>query len=146
MNVQPKRVVFLCAAVVVAVALLLIAFGHKAKATQEDPPARVAAVALVQKRALSNGVTLSGEFRPFQEVDVHAKVAGYIKVIHVDVGDRVRGGQVMAVLEVPELRAELQGADASVRRSQDAVRRAKSDLQRAQSLHDAAHLNYSRLN
>jgi len=146
MNVQPKRFVLVCAAVMVAVVLLLMGFGHKAKATQEDPPARVAAVALVQKRALSNGVTLSGEFRPFQEVDVHAKVAGYIKVIHVDVGDRVRGGQVMAVLEVPELRAELQGAGASVRRSQDAVRRAKSDLQRAQSLHDAAHLNYSRLN
>ena len=146
MNVQPKRVIFVCAAVIFAVALLLLAFGHKAKATQEDPSVRVAAVALVQKRALSNGVTLSGEFRPFQEVDVHAKVAGYIKVIHVDVGDRVRGGQVMAVLEVPELRAELQGTDASVRRSQDAVRRAKSDLQRAQSLHDAAHLNYSRLN
>ena len=146
MNVEPKRVIFVSAAVILAIALLVIAFGHKAKATQEDPPARVAAVALVQKRALSNGVTLSGEFRPFQEVDVHAKVAGYIKVIHVDVGDHVRGGQVMAVLEVPELRAELQGADASVRRSQDAVRRAKSDLQRAQSLHDAAHLNYSRLN
>ena len=146
MNMQPKRVIFVCATVILAVALLLHAFGHKAKATQEDPSVRVAAVALVQKRALSNGVTLSGEFRPFQEVDVHAKVAGYIKVIHVDVGDRVRGGQVMAVLEVPELRAELQGADASVRRSQDAVRRAKSDLQRAQSLHDAAHLNYSRLN
>ena len=146
MNVQPKRVVVVCAAAIVALALLVIAFGHKAKATQEDPPVRVAAVALVQKRALSNGLTLSGEFRPFQEVDVHAKVAGYIKVIHVDVGDHVRGGQLMAVLEVPELRAELQGADASVRRSQDAVRRAKSDLQRAQSLHDAAHLSYSRLN
>jgi len=100
----------------------------------------------VQRRALSNSVTLSGEFRPFQEVDVHAKVAGYIRVIHVDVGDHVHRGQVLAVLEVPELKAELQGANASVRRSKDAVRRAKSDLQRAQSLHDAAHLNYSRLN
>jgi RND family efflux transporter MFP subunit len=78
-------------------------------------------------------------------VDVHAKIAGYIKVIHVDVGDRVRQGQVMAVLEVPELKAELQGSDAAVRRSKDAVRRAKSDLQRAQSVHEAAHLNCSRL-
>lgn len=125
---------------------LLIMFGHKAKATQEDAPTRPAAVALVQKRALSNTITLSGEFRPFQEVDVHAKVAGYIRVIHVDVGDHVHRGQVMAVLEVPELKAELQGTDAAVRRSRDAVRRAKGDLQRAQSLHDAAHLNFSRLN
>src|SRR5579883_2134520 len=144
MNLQAKRVVLVSASVVVA-AGLLITFGHKAKANQEDPPMRPAAVALVQKRSLSNSVTLSGEFRPFQEVDVHAKVAGYIRVIHVDVGDHVRQGQVMAVLEVPELRAELQGADAAVRRSKDAVRRAKSDLLLAQSLHDAAHLNFSRL-
>src|SRR6201997_488787 len=51
----------------------------------------------------------------------------------------------MAVLEVPELKAELQGSDAAVRRSRDAVRRAKSDLQRVQSVHDATHLNYARL-
>ena len=145
MNLQAKRVVLVCAVVVAAIGLFFV-FGHKAKANQEDPPSRPAAVALVQRRALSNSVTLSGEFRPFQEVDVHAKVAGYIRVIHVDVGDHVRRGQVMAVLEVPELKAELQGADAAVRRSKDAVRRAKSDLQRTQSLHDAAHVNYSRLN
>jgi RND family efflux transporter MFP subunit len=124
---------------------LVIFLGRKAKANQDDPQVRLAAVALVQRRALSNTVTLSGEFRPFQEVDVHAKVAGYIRVIHVDVGDHVKRGQVLAVLEVPELRAELQGADAGVRRSQDAVRRAKSDLERAESLHHAAHLDYSRL-
>jgi RND family efflux transporter MFP subunit len=66
-------------------------------------------------------------------------------VIRVDVGDHVRSGEVIAVLEVPELQAELQGTDAAVRRSKDAVRRAKSDLQRADSVHEAAHLNYTRL-
>jgi RND family efflux transporter MFP subunit len=88
---------------------------------------------------------LSGEFRPFQQVDVHAKVAGYIRKINVDVGDHVRAGQVLAILEIPELSAQLQGADASVRRAQDAIRRAKGDLARAQSLHEAAHLDYTRL-
>jgi len=145
MNLHAKGAVLAGVVIVAAIGLFFV-FGHKAKANQEDPPSRPAAVALVQRRALSNSVTLSGEFRPFQEVDVHAKVAGYIRVIHVDVGDHVHRGQVLAVLEVPELKAELQGANASVRRSKDAVRRAKSDLQRAQSLHDAAHLNYSRLN
>ncbi len=141
-----KRNRILVVGLIVAVAIgLLITHGHKAKANQEDPQIRPAAVAMAQKHSLSNTVTLSGEFRPFQEVDVHAKVAGYIRVIHVDVGDRVHRGQVMAILEVPELRAELQGTDAAVRRSKDAVRRAKSDLQRAQSVHDAAHLNFTRL-
>lgn len=120
-------------------------FGRGAKANQSDAQARPAAVALVARKPLSNSVILSGEFRPFQEVDVHAKVAGYIRVIRVDVGDRVKQGQEIAVLEVPELAAELQGTNASVRRSKDSVRRAKSDLQRADSVHEAAHLNYSRL-
>jgi len=119
--------------------------GRGAKANQGDSEARPAAVALVFRKPLSDTVKLSGEFRPFQEVDVHAKVAGYIRVIRVEVGDRVKQGQVLAVLEVAELRAELQGSDALVRRSQDSVRRAQSDLQRAESVHDAAHLNFSRL-
>src|SRR5246500_3499170 len=144
MELIHKRVM-VAGVVGMAAVALLFSYGHRAKASQEDPQARPAAVALVQRRPISNLVTLSGEFRPFQEVDVHAKVAGYIRVIHVDVGDHVRQGQIMAVLEVPELKAELQGTDAAVRRSRDAVRRAKSDLLRAQSMHDAAHLNFARL-
>ena len=46
-------------------------------------------------------------FRPFQEIEVHSKVAGYVKEIYVDVGDRVRAGQLLAVLEIPELQDEL---------------------------------------
>lgn len=144
MELKRNRIV-VSGVIVAATAGWLISYGHKARANQEEVPIRPAAVALAQKHSLSNAVTLSGEFRPFQEVDVHAKVAGYIRVIHVDVGDRVRSGQVMAILEVPELKAELQGTDAAVRRSKDAVRRAKSDLQRARSVHDASHLNFTRL-
>jgi RND family efflux transporter MFP subunit len=144
MELNLKRIVVVVIILVAAV-VLLITYGRKAKANQEDPQIRPAAVAIAEKHPLSNTVTLSGEFRPFQEVDVHAKIAGYIRVIHVDVGDHVRQGQVMAVLEVPELKAELRGSDAAVRRSKDAVRRAKSDLQRAQSVHEASHLNFSRL-
>ncbi len=144
MELKRNRILVIALIVTIAIGLL-ITYGHKAKANQEDPQIRPAAISVAQKHSLSNAVTLSGEFRPFQEVDVHAKVAGYIRVIHVDVGDHVKQGQVMAVLEVPELKAELQGSDAAVRRSKDAVRRSRSDLQRAQSVHDAAHLNFTRL-
>ena len=104
-----------------------------------------AAVVLVQRKPISSSLTLSGEFRPFQEVDVHAKIAGYIRKIYVDVGDRVKAGQTLAVLEVPELSAQLLGADAAVRRARDSIRRAQGDLTRAQSLHEATHLDYDRL-
>jgi RND family efflux transporter MFP subunit len=104
-----------------------------------------AAVARVQRRTLGATLTIAGEFKPFQDVDVHAKVAGYIRHIYVDVGDHVKDGQILAVLEVPELAAQLAGAEAAVRGAQDQVRRAQGDVQRAQSTHAAAHSAYTRL-
>jgi RND family efflux transporter MFP subunit len=115
---------------------------NHAVAANGDTPA---AVARVERRNLGNTLTIAGEFKPFQDVDVHAKVAGYIRVINVDVGDHVKEGQTLAVLEIPELAAQLAGADAAVRRSQEEIRRAKSDVERAQSTHAAAHSAYARL-
>ena len=105
----------------------------------------LAAVARVEQHNLGNTLTIAGEFKPFQDVDVHAKVAGYIRVINVDVGDHVKEGQTLAVLEIPELAAQLAGADAAVRHAQEEIRRAKSDVERAQSAHAAAHSAYARL-
>jgi len=63
---------------------------------------------------LSRSVSLTAEFRPYQEVEIHAKVAGYVQQINVDVGDHVKTGDVLAVLEIPELEEDLQKADAAV--------------------------------
>jgi RND family efflux transporter MFP subunit len=114
---------------------------HAATAAGEIP----AAVTRVERRSFDNTLTIAGEFKPFQDVDVHAKVAGYIRKIYVDVGDRVKEGQTLAVLEIPELAAQLAGADAAVRRAQEEIRRAQSDVERAKSTHAAAHSAYARL-
>jgi len=53
-------------------------------------------------------------FQPFQEIDVHGKVSSYIRHIYVDIGDRVRQGQTLALLEFPELQAEVAGAQAGI--------------------------------
>lgn len=111
-------------------------------AASGDPPA---AVARVERRTISNTLKISGEFKPFQDVDVHAKVAGYIKAIYVDVGTHVKQGQALAVLEVPELAAQLAGADAAVRRANEEIGRAQGDLERAKSSHAASHLAFKRL-
>ncbi len=112
---------------------------------RDHQPATTAAVALVKRSDLGDTLTVSGAFKPFQDIDVHAKVAGYIKVIHVDVGDHVKEGQTLAVLEIPELAAQLAGTDAEVRAAQEQIRRAQGDLDRAQSTHAAAHSAYHRL-
>jgi RND family efflux transporter MFP subunit len=127
------------------VVLVLRFSGKSANAEKSEASLRPVAVALARESPISDMITLSGEFRPFQEVDVHAKVAGYIRRIYVDVGDHVKTGQTLAILEVPELDAQLQGAEAAIRRSQDAIRRAQGDLKRAESLHQATHLDYTRL-
>ena len=105
----------------------------------------VAAVAHAERHNVGNTLTIAGEFKPFQDVEVHAKVAGYIKKIYVDVGDHVQAGQTLAILEVPELAAQLAGADASVRRATEEIGRAQGDLERARSIHVAMHSAYSRL-
>src|SRR5262245_41111901 len=112
-------------------------------ATHEEPPA--VAVAKAATEDISHGVVLTAEFRPFQEVDVMAKVSGYLKEIRVDVGDRVEHGQLLATLEVPELRDDLAKADAAVVRAQAEVARAQDDLRRAESAHQIAHLSFQRL-
>jgi RND family efflux transporter MFP subunit len=115
---------------------------HDVDADGDIPPA---AVARVERHNVGSTLTIAGEFKPFQDVDVHAKVAGYIRQIYVDVGDHVKEGQTLAVLEVPELAAQLTGAEASVRAAEQQIHKAQGDLQRAQSSHAAAHSAYVRL-
>ena len=146
MKIKRKHVLIFAAGLVLCLAALFALTGRRVGASRsEDSAIQPVAVVLAEWKPLVNSITLSGEFRPFQEVDVHAKVAGYIRKIYVDVGDPVKAGQTLAVLEIPELNAQLQGADAAVRRSKDAIRRAKGDLDRVESLHAATHLDYSRL-
>jgi len=131
--------------VVIGIILLVRSLGDANARKIEESAQRLAPVIVPVRGPIENVITLSGEFRPFQEVDVHAKVAGYIRQIFVDVGDKVKAGQVLAILEVPELNAQVMGAQADIRRSQDAIRRAQSEIERAQSMHQAYHAAYTRL-
>jgi RND family efflux transporter MFP subunit len=108
-----------------------------------DAPA--VAVAKAKVEDMSHGLVLTAEFKPFQEIDVMAKVAGYVKTLNVDVGDRVKQGQLLAVLEVPEMADDQARAESMLKRSRAEVARARDDLQRAESSHKIAHLSYTRL-
>src|SRR5438128_10966197 len=110
---------------IVGVVLLILFFriGKSANGSDTDPAGSgapsPAAVATVERKTLQSSLVIAGEFKPFQEVDVHAKVAGYLRTIYVDVGDHVKERQILAVLEIPELSAELAGADATVHRAEE---------------------------
>ncbi len=146
MNQKTKYMIFVgIVAALCLVAFLLIRGKGAQAAAGEQTSLRPVAVALVKRSPIVNSLTLSGAFQPYQEVDVHAKVAGYIRQIFVDVGDKVKDRQVLAVLEVPELRAEVLGAEATIEHSQNAIRRAQSEIAQAESAHSAAHFAYVRL-
>lgn len=114
-------------------------------AADEKPVRLRVAVVPAERRDLSRGAELAAEFRPYQEVDVHAKVAGYLKYITVDVGDRVAQGQLIGELEVPEYAEEMSQASALEKRSELDVLRARSEVDRAQSAYDIRKLSFERL-
>jgi RND family efflux transporter MFP subunit len=148
-NRLKRKHLLIIAGAVVLVTAAVSTFTVRAK-NQPDPKLpspvlRTVAVARPKPAPIIQSLVLSGEFKPFQQVDVHAKVAGYIRRIYVDVGDKVKRGQTLAILEVPELSAQLLAANAAVRRAEDSIRRAQNEVARDKSSHQASHLDYNRL-
>jgi RND family efflux transporter MFP subunit len=139
-----KRILWTVVFVLIVIAAsALFIFLRPAKTPAAAP--RSAAVVAVKRSALSSTLTVAGQFEPYQEVDLHAKVSGYIRWIKVDIGDRVRQGEVLANLEVPELQDQLMGAQAEVRHSQSDIGRAQSEVVSAQATYSALHAAYTRL-
>jgi RND family efflux transporter MFP subunit len=142
-----KRYVLTAVAILGLVALV-VSVEYRVRDRGSDPKAAeipTAAVAMAKHGVLSKTLTLAGQFQPYQEVEVHAKVSGYVQHIYVDIGDRVRAGQTLAVLEIPELDAQLKGTQAEVLHSKDEVVRAENEVTRAESDHSALHAAYTRL-
>jgi RND family efflux transporter MFP subunit len=113
----------------------LVWFGLHSRA--QNPPAEdlhappTVAVAKVMREDLSRKVTIEAEFRPYVEVELHAKVSGYVNQMNVDFGDKVKAGQLLATIEVPEL--------------QDQLRNAIATEQKAEADYTNANLIYTRL-
>jgi RND family efflux transporter MFP subunit len=129
---------------VVAAVIFANACTRPSAAAVGAEPISVAAVK-AERADVAQTLMLPGEFHPFQEIDVYAKVAGFLNVIYVDVGDRVSAGQLLATLDVPELQAQTSEDQASIRRSTEEINRATADMVRAESAHQVAHLAAARL-
>jgi RND family efflux transporter MFP subunit len=112
---------------------------------QASGPTVTVGVTRVAKKSLGREITLSSELVPFQEIDVYAKESGFVKKLLVDYGTHVKAGQVMAVLEIPELEAQLQVDEAEIKNANNQVTRAQHELARYQAQYKALHLEYTRL-
>jgi RND family efflux transporter MFP subunit len=108
------------------------------------PNVRVA-VTKVERRSLAEKLKISSELIPYQEIDIYAKESGYIKTLNVDYGSHVKQGDVMAVLEIPELEAQIQQDEAAITATSDLVTHATRELDRVKRQHEPVHANYERL-
>ena len=136
----------LLAGLAIAFALTLTSCsGDAEKKVQANTANVTVGVTKVVKKSLGRDLTLSSELVPFQEIDVYAKESGYVKKLSVDYGSHVKAGEVMAVLEIPELEAQLQEDQAQIKNAANQVDRAQHELARYQAQYKALHLQYTRL-
>ena len=120
--------------------------GDESRRVQASGPKLTVGVTKVVKKSIGRQITLSSELVPFQEIDVYAKESGYVKKLLVDYGTHVKAGQTMAILEIPELEAQLQEDEAEIKNANNQVTRAQHELARYQAQYKALHLQYTRLN
>ena len=143
---ESHRRILLTACAMLVLGLASCSNGRNGVVQADAQRATTVGVTPVQRKALDRQITLSSELVPFQEIDVYAKESGYVRKLSVDYGTRVKTGQIMAVLEIPELEAQLEEDQAQIKNGLDEIDRAQHDLARYQAQYKALHLAYTRLN
>jgi RND family efflux transporter MFP subunit len=110
----------------------LAASPSPANSAKVDNPPRVEVVrprrATVAQRLQTNA-TLAA----FEEADLFAKVSGYLSDVRVDIGDHVKAGQVLAVIDVPELKQQLAEAEAQLESKKSSLESARSQVDHAKA-------------
>ncbi len=103
----------------------------------DEPPARVTTVK-PQRKLLERRCEQPGEIVAFEETPLYAKVAGYVQSVNVDIGDKIKKGQTLAVLAVPELVEELKQKAALVTQAQSQIAQANAAVEVARAMIETA--------
>jgi RND family efflux transporter MFP subunit len=118
-----------------------------AKEAKEDtvalPPVNVV---IVEQASGKSQLVLPGNIQAVTEAPVLARASGYIKTRYVDIGDRVKEGQLLAEVEAPEMEQQVQQAQASVEQTKSALEQAEANLQQGKTTTDMAKLTWERYN
>src|SRR5687768_13827794 len=92
--------------------------------------------ATVVSKMLDKAVAIPADLTPFQGVNIHAKVSGFVEQMHVDRGSWVKRGQTLATLSAPELRAQTAKAEAELQSARARQAEAEAKAVSAQSTFD----------
>lgn len=116
------------------------AIGHEGGPRDTDTAPRVEVTA-PKPGGIDRVCVQPGTIEPFEDVDLYAKVSGYLVEQTVNIGSRVKKGQVLARIAVPEYEkqvdkdtAEVRRAEARVAQMKAAIRSAEADLRSAAAL------------
>lgn len=123
--------------IVMMIAPLACCLGSAGEAQSPAVPLPTVTVVRPERADLVRKISLAGSARAWEQVMVHSKVAGYIKAIHVDRGDAVQAGEVIAEIEVPELVDDVRQHQAAVDEARSAAEMARSNEARLLSVASA---------
>jgi RND family efflux transporter MFP subunit len=104
----------------------------------------IVTVALVTRGASHSSLVLPGNIQAVTESPVLARASGYIKARSVDIGDRVKEGQVLAEIEAPELDQQIRQAQAAIDQAGSTIEQTQAALQQGQSNEALAKITASR--
>jgi RND family efflux transporter MFP subunit len=101
-------------------------------------------VVKVQRSASTGSLVLPGNIQAVTEAPILARASGYVRKRYVDIGDRVKAGQIVADIEAPELQQQVRQAKASVDQANSAIQQAEASLQQGRSNENLARVTAER--
>ena len=108
-----------------------IAEADRVAKEQGDKP--IVDVALPKRPPTSGNLVLPADARAMQETPIYPRANGYLKRLLVDIGDKVKAGDLLAEIDTPEIDAQLNEARAALEQSRANLTKSKADLALAQS-------------
>ncbi len=152
-HISPGKVILVC--VLIAIVVAAVAIGGYLPRKERDEAAKSAAslektslprvaAAKVRRASAESEVVLPGSISALVEAGIYARASGYVKKRYVDIGDRVRAGQLLADIEVPELDQQVAQAKAALSQAKQQLGQAKASLLQSQSQRDLAKLTSDR--
>jgi RND family efflux transporter MFP subunit len=133
------------------IALLISAIGCSGRSSAvsaADPPpgdSVIVSTVLAQRRDLTDRLTLTGTITPYEQVTVYAKATGYLKYLKVDLGDRVKKGELLAQLDIPEMATAMSEKQSTVLKAEAAVEQARASVEQSRAEVEFADANHQRL-
>lgn len=110
------------------------------RATQQKNALPIVQVVTARQSSRTEELTLPGTVVPVFTTHIYSRAAGYLKSLNVDIGDRVHRGQLLAVIDAPDLDATMQQQSSLVEVSKQALNTARSQFALQQATYDRVHV------